>query len=216
MKRRMTVVTAALIALMTSTAVTAVWAETAAEPTASAAKVAYETQERMLQTADEALTAVTRVHAARLAIFDNRIEDAKTLITEARTALASAEGDLMIADPEQAGADKTLLPFDMSMALTEDFTPTEESRKALEKAAGLMQTQKQDEAVEVLRLADVQINVQAALLPADRSMRLIDDAGAALDKGEFHTANLALKEIEDSILVRAFSINAVPEQAASN
>lgn len=166
----------------------------------------------MLQTADEALTSVTRVHAARLAIFDDRIDEAKSLIAEARTALAAAEGSLLIADPEQAGADKTFLPFDMSMALTEGFTPTEKSRAALEQAAGLMQSQQRDEAVNVLRLAEIEINVQAALLPADQSMKRLDDATAALEKGEFHTANLALKEIEDSIILRTFSMDAVPEQ----
>ncbi|MCU4653295.1 YfdX family protein [Roseibacterium sp. SDUM158016] len=207
---------AVLAALMTTTAFPAL-ATPAATP--ATATPAYETQAEMLRTADVALHAVIRARAARLALFENDIEGAKARIAEAMAEFTEAEStfnDLVLRDTEDPANAARYLPFDMSMALTETFTDTEENRQALQEAAGLMQSGAQDEAVQVLRLAQIDVNVSAAMLPVLETSESLARAQAMIDNGQFFEANLALKDVEDSILVRSFSIDAIPLQGSAH
>ncbi|ARE38613.1 hypothetical protein RGUI_0472 [Rhodovulum sp. P5] len=202
----------ALAALMTTTAIVSHAAN------APAPAPAYQTQEQMLTTADEALTAVTRAHAARLALFDNDVEAAKARLAEARTAFDKADktlNDLTIGDTEDPTNPTQYLPFDMSMALTDHFVATEENKQALEKAYGLIQTGSPDDAVEVLRLASIDVNVSAAMLPVVEASDQLQQAQTFIDNGDYYKANLALKALEDSVIIRSFSIDEIPQQGAS-
>ena len=78
MKTKSRIAALALTALMASVSIPA-FAATGDAP-------AHQTQTGMLKTADEALQAVTRAHAARLAIFNNDIEAAKGRLAEAAPA----------------------------------------------------------------------------------------------------------------------------------
>lgn len=199
----------ALTALMTTTSVMA-HAAPATDPAP-----AYRTQDRMLRTADEALTAVTRAHAARLALFDNDVEGAKARLAEARAEFDKAEktlNDLTIGDTEDPANPTQYLPFDMSMALTDHFVATAENKQALQKAYGLMQTGSPGDAVEVLRLASVDVNVSAALLPVVEASAQLQQAQTFIEEGDYFKANLALKALEESVIIRSFSIDAIPQQ----
>jgi hypothetical protein len=207
MKTRTRFAALALTTLMASTALP-VFAATTEAP-------AFETQTGMLKTADEALQAVTRAHAARLALFDNDIEAAKGRLAEAQAQFKDAEkalNDLTIGDTDDPTNAARYLPFDMSMALTEAFTASPENQQALEKATGLMQSGASDEAVDVLRLASIDVNISAALLPVVEVSDQFEKAQTFIDEGKYYEANLALKAVEDSIVVRTFSIDAIPQQ----
>ncbi|WP_371228203.1 YfdX family protein [Roseovarius sp. 2305UL8-3] len=175
----------------------------------------YPTQDEMLETADEALATLTGVHTARIALFNNKIEEAKDALENARTNLVDAESDLtslMMRDFIEVDSKTNYLPFDMSMSLTEAFDATEENKLALQKAYGLFESAEPDEAVEVLRLAEIEVQVAAALLPYDETITNLDDAIGNIIDGDYFDANLELKAIEDSVILREFSIDAVPEQ----
>lgn len=175
----------------------------------------YQTQTEMLKTASEALSAVTGAHAARMALFENDIDAAKNQLAQARSQFLDAENDakaLAVADTENPSADAHYLPFDMSMALTESFQPTDENRQAVQSASELMQTGKADNAAEVLRAAAIEVNVSAALIPVEQTAGHFDRAQKLVDEGKYFEANLALKSIEDSVIVRSFSLDAIPVQ----
>jgi TolA-binding protein len=203
-----TILKSLAVATLLSTSALAAFAATKPAP-------AYATQASMLQTADEPLTAVTRAHAARLALFENDIEAAKGRLAEARAEFLDAEkkfNDLTIGDTEEPESAERFLPFDMSMALTETFQATPENTQALEKAYGMMQTGSQDEAIEVLRMASIDVNVSAAMLPIAEVTTQLQNAQNFIDEGKYYDANLALKAVEDSVVVRSFSIDAIPQQ----
>lgn len=180
------------------------------------APTTYTTQKEMLRTAADAMTAVQRTHEARLAIFNDKTDDARALVDQAIEALSDGENafeDLMISDTGEANpTEKTFLPFDVSLAMAENFTATEENKLALQKAYGLFESAEPDDAIEVLRLASVDLQVTAAQLPAERSMKLLKEAKGFIEKGEYQQANLALKAVENSVIVRTFGIDAIPEQ----
>jgi uncharacterized membrane protein len=199
--------TVALAALLSTSAVAA-FAATEPAP-------AYQTQKEMLKTADEALNAVTRAHAARLALFNNDIEDAKGRLAEARADFLDAEksfNDLTIGDTENPADGERYLPFDMSMALSETFQATDENKAALEKAYGMMKSGAQDDAVEVLRMASIDVNVSTAMLPVNGVTDNLQKAQDFIDSGKYFDANLALKAVEDSVIVRTFSLDEIPQQ----
>lgn len=199
----------ALTAMMATTSFTAFAAPDKAP--------AYATQAEMLKTADEALQAITRAHAARLALFDNDIDGARARLAEARADFDNAESslnDLTLGNTEDPTNTARYLPFDMSMALTEGFTATEENQEALQQASGLMQNGSPDDAIEVLRLASIDVNISAALLPVVETSDQFAAAETFIDEGQYFEANLALKAIEDSIIVNTFSIDAIPLQGA--
>lgn len=205
--------TSVLAAIMGTTILGA--ANTAFAATAGTSEASYSVQDTMLKTSDEALAAITQIHKARLELFENKTDDAKATLEAARTDLMTAEatlGDKLMHDFTVSDSTDNYLPFDMSMSLTEGFTQTDENKLALEKAYGLMQTAKPDEAVQVLKLAAIDVNVQAALLPYEGTLTSLDDAIGNIEDGKFFDANIALKSIEDSILVRTFGIDAIPQQ----
>ncbi len=176
---------------------------------------AYDTQSQMIASAEEALDAVSQTHAARLALFENDIAGARTYIDGAFNALSAAENDLgerMIADFDMVGSEPEYLPFDMSMKLTENFSATEENKLALQRAYGLFETAEPDDAIEVLKIAEIDVQVSTAMLPTAETMQHLTTAQDLLNAGKYFETNLELKAITDSIIVRSFSIDAIPAQ----
>ncbi len=197
------------------TAIDAEKAKVEATKSTSDAKATYATQKTLLKTADEALATLTHVHAARMALFDNDMDVAKAEVTKATKALTEGETDLTalhVADTEKTDTKAEYLPFDMSMMLSSTFQPTKESKAALEKANAQMQGGDQDSAIETLRIASVDLNISAALLPDASSMETLKQASKLIDDRDYFEANLALKSIEDSVIVRTFGIDAIPAQ----
>ncbi|OSP55977.1 YfdX family protein [Pseudoruegeria sp. SK021] len=188
----------------------------AAEPaTTQAAASTYSTQTGMLKTAEEALVAISSIHSARLALFNNELDTAKTDLSAAKTALEAAKADAadkMMRDFQAADNTGFYLPFDLNMALSETFVPTPDDQVALQKAAELFQTEAADEAIEVLRVASIDLQVSAALLPYDSTVQNLEAAIGNIEAGKYFEANIDLKAVEDSVIVRDFSIDAVPAQ----
>lgn len=187
-------------------------------PAFAQADAAYPTQEEFLMTADEALSALTQVHAARLALFENDVSAANTSVQGAIEALSNAEADFdayLMQDFPSADGAYDYLPFDMSMSLSDTFVATEENALALQQAQGLFESASPDEAVEVLRLADIEVQVSVALMPYDQTRSHLAEAVADIEAGNYFEANLELKAIGDSIVVRTFAIDAIPVQGAT-
>ncbi|NIZ12950.1 YfdX family protein [Phaeobacter sp. HF9A] len=204
--------TLAVVALMSTSALTPAYASTAAAP-------GYATQAKMLQTADEAVKALGDAHAARIALFDNDIPAAKEKIDQAVKLFTMSEkrfNDLTIGDTEEPELAARFLPIDSAMSLSETYKPTDDSKAALDKAQDLMQQGKTDDALNVLRLASVDVNVQTALLPIDSVTTQLNEAKAQIDKGDYYTANLTLKELEVPVLMRSYSVDAIPQQGTSD
>lgn len=223
MKRTNSLLVAAMTGLMATTSLGAIAVSagttTPATETKAPEKAQYATQKQLLKTADEALATLANVRQARLALLDNKIDVAKTHVADATKALAEGEDEfkaLRVADTETADAKPDFLPFDMSISLSESFEATTDNQAALEKANVLMQAGDKDAAIDVLRVASIDVNISAALLPEKSSMDHLKQAADLIDKKEYFSANLALKEIEDSVLVRNFGINAIPVQGSAS
>ncbi len=190
------------------------FAETATSPITTP-ETAYALQQDMLATADEALAMITQVHKARLSLFDDRIDEAKVALETARNDIRTSAADLpakFVHDFTNADSTEKYLPFDIAMSLTDYFVETPENKLALQQANELMKTAQQDQAINVLRIAAVDMNMRAAMLPYEATLASLDDAIGSIEDGSYFDANLDLKKIEDSVIVRTFGLNSIPQQ----
>lgn len=201
--------TVLLVALMASTSVASLsHANTEAKP-------AYATQTQMLRLSEEARTAITSAQAARLELFNNNPEGAKASVDRGIGALEAAQATMktvVIPGTDAADAKAEYLPFDSNMSLAETFTVTPETEVALGKAKGMFEANSPDKAIDVLREASVDVMVSTALLPGEATLTELRNAQKLIADGKFFEANVALKSIEDSVIVRSFGIDAIPVQ----
>lgn len=181
----------------------------------AAAKTPYPTQDGMLKTADDALQALTDVHAARLALAADDMDGAHTNLSSAMDAFNKSQDSwkaLTVSDTEDPASAERFLPIDVAMSLGENFVPTPETGEALKAAKAQFQTGSDDKALDTLRVANVDVNVSAALVPVSATMDSLQQAQAALKSGDKVAADKALGAIEQSIVVRGFAIDGIPQQ----
>lgn len=184
-------------------------------PFAVYAAPTYLTQDGMIQTVDEAINAVVHADAARLALFNDDIKTAKAQLVEARADLFDAEkklNDYTIGDTEDPTNAARYLPFDSTITVSHARSLTREGIDALAQAYKLASSgAKSTVATAPLDdLADVSISV--AMLPVSAASDHLVVAQHFLDKGAYFEANIALKAFEDSILMRTYALDSIPQQ----
>lgn len=185
------------------------------QQSASAQQPMQDQDKALLRISGEVVAALQNVRAARVAIFNGDTDNAKKLmasITKDFDAAKSSASDITITPQKSDAAKDRYVPFDVSMALAEGFTPTQDKAEPLKQAHEQMTNGDQKQAAEVLRLADIDVVVSAALLPIDGTTQNAADASKLMDQGKYYEANLALKKIEDSILVDTYDLTGVPTQ----
>ena len=104
------------------------------------------------------------------------------------------------------------LPFDTSISLFEGFVPQAEHQQALQQAGKQMQRGDQKGAADALHLADIELSVSAAMIPAKSSLDQVRQADELIGQQKWQEANLALKAVEDSIVVGSWDYSGVPDQ----
>jgi hypothetical protein len=173
----------------------------------------------ILKTVDEALQGLRQVHAARLAIFNGQTDVALKHATEAEQDFTVVEKTLdthEIMATSATGEADAYVPFDMSVGLAEGFVPSEDMAPKLQEANKQFEQGNHKNAVEVLRLANIDITVSAGLVPAKSSLAHIQGAIKLLDEKKYYEANLALKALEDSVVFESYSADTIPAQGSKS
>lgn len=195
------------------------FAETKATTTEAVIAASSDADESsFIKTVDEAYKALHEIRAARMAIFNGQPEEAVKLTGEAHTDLAAANTTMHeheVMTQKKADESDAYIPFDTSMVLAEGFVPDEAKKAALTKANEHLAKGEKAHAVEALKLGNIEVSVTAALIPAASSLQHVDDAVKLLSEKKYYEANLALKAVEDSVLVETYDINAVPAQGSA-
>ena len=170
-----------------------------------------------IKTADEAYKALQEIRAARVAIFNGNPEEAVKLSDVAHQELTAARTTIdELAIPTQSGVDKeeAYIPFDTSMSLVEGFVPDEADSAVLMKANEHLSKGENSHAAQALKVANIDVSVSAAMIPAASSLQHVDDAIKLLGEKKYYEANLALKAVEDSVLVEVYDLQAIPVQGS--
>lgn len=199
-------------AMALTTALTPVLAaETRTAPAAQAATPAVPVSQ-IITTSQDAAEVLQNVRAARVALFEGSPDAANAFVAavvESVKAARNAAADVAI---EASDANARYVPFDVSMALAEGFQPTEEKVAELQKAHAHMTRGDQKEAAAVLNGADIAVTVSAAMMPVDAAATHAAEAASLMAAGKYYEANLALKSIEDGVVVESYALSALPAQ----
>lgn len=180
------------------------------------AKVSENAKDKaIIKTVDEAFHAIRKVQAARLAIFNGLTDDAARLVNEAKADMQKAKAnakDFAIKTNKSETNGEIYIPFDTSLTLEEGFKPTTEKQTAINKANEHLAKGEHKHAIKVLKTANIDVTIVAAMIPVNASLQHLDDASMLINEKKFYEANLVLKAIQDSVTVDGYSIEAVPEQ----
>lgn len=187
-------------------------------PKAAAAQPASPSASQdLVTTVDDALKAMREIRAARLALFDGNTGAAGPMVTAAAadmTAAQKAEKDYGIAS-KSGTPDTVYLPIETSIALAEGFTATPDTKGPVKAANDQMAKGNTRAAAETLKAANIDVAVSVALVPAGAALTHLTDAEALIRDGKYYEANLALKAVEDLVVVDTWSLADVPQQTGA-
>lgn len=187
-------------------------------PKAAAAQPASPSASQdLVTTVDDALKAMREIRAARLALFDGNTGAAGPMVTAAAadmTAAQKAEKDYGIAS-KSGTPDTVYLPIETSIALAEGFTATPDTKGPVKAANDQMAKGNTRAAAETLKAANIDVAVSVALVPAGSALTHLTDAEALIRDGKYYEANLALKAVEDLVVVDTWSLADVPQQTGA-
>jgi hypothetical protein len=191
-----------------------------ASTTTPAAEVTIDSRDQaIIKTVDEAMQGLRQIHAARLAIFNGDTDVALKHVTAAEvdfTAIEQAINTHQVAPTTPNNKADAYIPFDMTVGLAEGFVPSEEMTGKLREAGQQFEQGNHKRAIEVLRLANIDVTVSASLLPAKATLAHVKDAIKLIDAKKYYEANLALKALEDSVVFESYSADTVPAQASKS
>jgi hypothetical protein len=164
---------------------------------------------------EEGNTAMREVRWARVAIFDGQPQYAETILDAARKNLDTVEKQapqLMMAlkPKEKATGEKPLtdlIPIDAALVLSEDFIGTPEKMAKIKEANEHFKKGEKAKAIEVLRAADIGVSVTRVLMPLKATLRNVDKAIALVKENKYYEANLALKGVQDGLIVDTIGLS---------
>ncbi len=178
------------------------------------------------------------IHFARIAIFngntklademldkakkdlDEATKDAQTFAADAKAADKGKQGDEK-STTEKSGSDKSasdkmdLIPINGEIAIADTFVPSAEKKKHVEKANEHLKSGRSKEAIEELRLGEVDVVFTRVMLPLESTKKRVADAEKLVKEQKYYEANLALKAAEDSIVIDAVDLIGSPTPAST-
>jgi hypothetical protein len=159
--------------------------------------------------------AMRDIRQARIAIFNGQPTQAKAFTNEAQaafekaksdeTAFTKAESDLRApSGTTQRGSGeaasttpKIWIPVDGSMTLGEDYIDTPEKSASVAKANEQVKKGDHKNAMETLKLANIDVSFVLEVAPLENTMTGIKKAAQLIETGKYYEANQALKGVED-------------------
>ena len=183
--------------------------------------------------------ALRDVRMARLAIFDGQADQAKKYVDEAKASITKAKTDdtaYMKAEaalkppagvgqrnatqgagdkPVQSATPTAWLPVDGGLTLGEDFVATPTKAAGVAKANDQLKKGDHKQAMETLKLSEINVAFVMEVAPLDKTISGIDTAAQLIDSGKYYEGNQALKGVEDGIRYDVADVNSGPEKASS-
>ena len=241
LRTRPIVVALAASTMLTSVAIAAEQpGKNAATETANPSPVAQTVEKDFGKLSADGLKAFRDLRIARLAIFDGQPDQAKKYVDEARTAIAKAKSDDTVFTKDeaslkppadmsqkssslQAGTQGTppsttptaWLPIDGGLTLGEDFVATPAKAASVAKANEQLKKGDHKQALETLKLSDINVSFVMEVAPLDKTVSGIDNAAQLIDSGKYYEGNQALKGVEDGIRFNVVEANSTSKAAGN-
>lgn len=176
---------------------------------APASAIAQQQAAETLKISEHGFAAVRDVRMARLAIFQGKPEHAVKLTEAAAKLLTDDSADwkkFASTNKKAALIGDQYIAIDGTMGISENFIATPEKQAAIKKANEQLTKGDKKDAMETLRLADIAVIQKLYLLPLKQSQKAVADAQKLLKEKKYYEANLALKAVEDSLVIDSHAV----------
>ena len=189
-----------------------------AQPTTTQATTKDQTTNKaadkdFVKVSEDAMTSMHDMHGARLAIFNGQPEKAATYVDAAvtRIGVAVKDADKYALDAKEPKANDNYVPFDANLTVLQDFEPTTAKKEQIAKANEHLHKGEKQEAIKALKLAEIDVAVTTRMIPVKFAKERIDQAAKLVAEHKYYEANLALKAVDDSVIVETYAIDSVPK-----
>ena len=220
------------LAIALSLSATAAWAVAPAsnpQPARSNAVQPAPGSKAFVKFSESGNLALQDIRADRFAIFDGHTDAATKLMTNAKTEISKAESEApqfatttyTVVEGKMLSSNSTTrdavnVPVDGQSMVADDFVLSPEKKVHIDKADQHMKNGEKAQAIEELRLADIDVNYTRVWMPMASSERHINKAIELANDGKYYEANLALKSIADNLFVSSVDINGLPTKSAKS
>jgi len=171
-----------------------------------------------VKVSEDTMLSMQDINEARLALFNGQLETARIEVDAALTRINSAvdEAEQYAVDVKAPHQDDLYVPFDTSVTLADTYEPNDvkadaakvQARKHMHKGA-------ESDATDKFKLSEVDFAVSAGLVPVKFAQQQVVDASKLIDKGDYYEANLALKAVDDAVIVQTVSVDEPANNDAS-
>jgi hypothetical protein len=167
----------------------------------------------LVKVSEDALMSMRNLHSARLAIFNGQPERAQTFIDAAVTRIGATgkDAEKYALDTKAPKTDDRYVPFDASLTVLDTIEPSEAKAKHIAKANEHLHKGEKKEALEVLKLGEINVAVTTRMVPVELAKAHIEQAAKLIGEGKYYEANLVLKAVDDAVVVETFAIDALPK-----
>ncbi len=186
-----------------------------------------------LKLSQEGFNTMRAVRAARIAIFDGNPKAAHDMIAKAESSLHAASKDATaMQQSDQAkqsssnsasasttntnaknAGDTEYVPIDGQITLVDAFVDSPAKKSHIDQANQHIAKGNSKAAMDELKLADVGASFTRVLMPLQPTQQHLDAAKQMLDQKKFYEANLALKAVEDGVLIDSVVLTEAPKPA---
>ena len=98
------------------------------------------------------------------------------------------------------------IPIDGQISLADTYVPTPEKTTHVTKANDHLKNGRAKEAVEELRLGNINVTYTYVMMPLTATTQCLADAMQLATEHKFYEANLSLKAAEDGLIVNSVSL----------
>jgi hypothetical protein len=205
--------------VVTSGMIPAFAADAAPKGTEAAAKAQAKNEvaeKDFMKVSEDALMSMRNLNSARLAIFNGMPERAQTYVDAAVTRIGATveDADKYALDTKAPKSEDSYVPFDASLTVLDTFEPSEKKAEHIAKANEHLHKGENKKALEALKLGEIDVAVATSLVPVKFAKEHIEDAAKLVREGKYYEANLALKAVDDSVVVETYAVDSVPKTKA--
>jgi hypothetical protein len=192
-------------------------------PKAGAQKTASSASD-LIKFSEAGRETIRLVRIARIDIFNGDPKGSMEALTGAKTHLAAAEKEAPTfkvntnkSSPSKQGGSKQVtakaVPVSGQLVLADSFAPTPKKQKAVAKANEHLKKGQHQQAMDALRQGQISVNYISEWMPLASTGKNLDQAIKLEQAGKYYQANLALKAIEDNLVIESVMLPASTPKA---
>lgn len=196
-------ITALSSALILGAAMVPGVASAATDQPSAAASAKLTRQE--IKLSQDGFNTIRAVRKARLAIFNGDVDGAQKQVAQATADIGKIKAD-------ERAMDKSgkWVVVDGQLVVADNFVSTPEKQKHIESSNKKLHEGKVNEAMQELKLAEIDVGYSRLLMPLDATREHLSVAAGLLTAQKYYEANLALKAVEDGLVIDTVALADAP------